>query len=613
MEDYNEDFATVLKVKGENFEEDTGGIWYDVHQTQAYNIDTVNAKLAGMHFTKVSMAERDRKMVKHIFEMKENYNKFRQLFRQQAEDLLKKLDKQAEEKQKSVMHDMMDEWSCFCKGQDKAFVCRRAPQKTSREMFMCLTEKEASDYAKHLKISEDELAGREVRDVVAETLRLHPEYYLYVFDKHDITQLQKFQKFEENKKYQMAFDTVGRAIALGLLSVKAPEGTQAAYLFPASDFDEIFSSILNLDWKKICKRIQDISAKFEKVLLSYGMIEMDAFYQIFTNAWGEQLSKEEFERYVYWHGNFGMHFKTMTHAYTGEKFAVMCDMDAVSIVEKRDKYAKNLPYRKFSAKEMEEIATYSSKSDECWHMLGETLHDQYGYDVEETEEMIDHLRKIVMEGNGVQELWDIFQDEESTLMEQVEMWQCLLNAELETHLPMLNGYSRMEYEKKTGTNAFSIMLFDENGLDKDIKRDTGLQKLPLKTQEMIYRAFFENIIGKDRIKALEQVKKKIQTENDGLNFLIGMCYMAIEKYSKANSIIEEIADRTQDESAFAMFDMMDDSLETAMYGNDYYYDEWDAFAGVGMNEPYQREKKKIGRNDPCPCGSGKKYKKCCGR
>ena len=47
MEDYNEDFATVLKVKGENFEEDTGGIWYDVHQTQAYNIDTVNAKLAG--------------------------------------------------------------------------------------------------------------------------------------------------------------------------------------------------------------------------------------------------------------------------------------------------------------------------------------------------------------------------------------------------------------------------------------------------------------------------------------------------------------------------------------------------------------------------------------
>ena len=26
-----------------------------------------------------------------------------------------------------------------------------------------------------------------------------------------------------------------------------------------------------------------------------------------------------------------------------------------------------------------------------------------------------------------------------------------------------------------------------------------------------------------------------------------------------------------------------------------------------------RKPKNIGRNDPCPCGSGKKYKKCCGR
>lgn len=28
--------------------------------------------------------------------------------------------------------------------------------------------------------------------------------------------------------------------------------------------------------------------------------------------------------------------------------------------------------------------------------------------------------------------------------------------------------------------------------------------------------------------------------------------------------------------------------------------------------PVKREGKKVGRNDPCPCGSGKKYKKCCG-
>lgn len=33
----------------------------------------------------------------------------------------------------------------------------------------------------------------------------------------------------------------------------------------------------------------------------------------------------------------------------------------------------------------------------------------------------------------------------------------------------------------------------------------------------------------------------------------------------------------------------------------------------GKAETVRREGKKIGRNAPCPCGSGKKYKKCCGR
>lgn len=30
-------------------------------------------------------------------------------------------------------------------------------------------------------------------------------------------------------------------------------------------------------------------------------------------------------------------------------------------------------------------------------------------------------------------------------------------------------------------------------------------------------------------------------------------------------------------------------------------------------ETYRRIQPKVGRNDPCPCGSGKKYKKCCGK
>jgi len=35
--------------------------------------------------------------------------------------------------------------------------------------------------------------------------------------------------------------------------------------------------------------------------------------------------------------------------------------------------------------------------------------------------------------------------------------------------------------------------------------------------------------------------------------------------------------------------------------------------GVPKVETVVHEGPRIGRNDPCPCGSGKKYKKCCGK
>ncbi|MDE3164408.1 MAG: SEC-C domain-containing protein [Acidobacteriota bacterium] len=34
------------------------------------------------------------------------------------------------------------------------------------------------------------------------------------------------------------------------------------------------------------------------------------------------------------------------------------------------------------------------------------------------------------------------------------------------------------------------------------------------------------------------------------------------------------------------------------------------FEAAEEDEPYVRQEPKIGRNDPCWCGSGKKYKKC---
>lgn len=43
-------------------------------------------------------------------------------------------------------------------------------------------------------------------------------------------------------------------------------------------------------------------------------------------------------------------------------------------------------------------------------------------------------------------------------------------------------------------------------------------------------------------------------------------------------------------------------------------DQWFFVDGKQIGpEPVKRDSPKIGRNDPCPCQSSKKYKKCCGR
>jgi preprotein translocase subunit SecA len=63
-------------------------------------------------------------------------------------------------------------------------------------------------------------------------------------------------------------------------------------------------------------------------------------------------------------------------------------------------------------------------------------------------------------------------------------------------------------------------------------------------------------------------------------------------------------------------DFFDEDFDIDDEGNDFFgeFDENEDFLGaIEPQEPYVREQPKIGRNEPCPCGSGKKYKKCCGK
>jgi preprotein translocase subunit SecA len=59
-----------------------------------------------------------------------------------------------------------------------------------------------------------------------------------------------------------------------------------------------------------------------------------------------------------------------------------------------------------------------------------------------------------------------------------------------------------------------------------------------------------------------------------------------------------------------IFELYGTILNTgARYSEDVGYSEYDNYDDDEIPQPAVSNK--IGRNDPCPCGSGKKYKMCC--
>jgi len=85
-------------------------------------------------------------------------------------------------------------------------------------------------------------------------------------------------------------------------------------------------------------------------------------------------------------------------------------------------------------------------------------------------------------------------------------------------------------------------------------------------------------------------------------YVINNSQEALEKHSMLNEPLLYQIDNLQNT------ELLDDFMYDIYDDEDNYYDEHSS-----SNQPIVNTDPKIGRNDPCPCESGKKYKKCCGR
>ncbi len=89
----------------------------------------------------------------------------------------------------------------------------------------------------------------------------------------------------------------------------------------------------------------------------------------------------------------------------------------------------------------------------------------------------------------------------------------------------------------------------------------------------------------------------------------------VEYKREAHDLFEDMIERVKEETVRLLFHIQLQREEQVEELRQEQADQPMYFgpAEGAAKKPAVRKDKKVGRNDPCPCGSGKKYKKCCGQ
>lgn len=110
----------------------------------------------------------------------------------------------------------------------------------------------------------------------------------------------------------------------------------------------------------------------------------------------------------------------------------------------------------------------------------------------------------------------------------------------------------------------------------------------------------------------EDVRERLHTEDTKREFSKKREIRDIYAHIEALHTFEISAAKEEEEDSYEDDEYFDDNDDEGFTD----YEEVNTEGGTLLysgNEPYKREEKKVGRNDPCPCGSGLKYKKCHGK
>ena len=134
-------------------------------------------------------------------------------------------------------------------------------------------------------------------------------------------------------------------------------------------------------------------------------------------------------------------------------------------------------------------------------------------------------------------------------------------------------------------------------------------------EEKIYKKILENNMQKISGQLKDLANEFNQDELTFVGFLDGINTSLVESLNLED--ITEDCEITLEIDFEKLYYNMHDANADWLFN----LEEWDNILSsekrdeitrdFNQSKIFTHEDKKIGRNDPCPCGSGKKYKKCC--
>lgn len=169
---------------------------------------------------------------------------------------------------------------------------------------------------------------------------------------------------------------------------------------------------------------------------------------------------------------------------------------------------------------------------------------------------------------------------------------------------------------------------DENTLDG--LNEEGLAQEIYEQAHVLYEEKAAMLGGGDDFRQLERMIMLQTVDNLWKDHLLSMDHLkegiGLRGYAQQNPLLvykkegfemfQETIDRIKSETLGILFRIQlaePDHIEKLQKPKEQNL----TFSGSGdapaAKKPMKRESEKVGRNAPCPCGSGKKYKKCCGR